>query len=110
MGWEEAFERRRRKEGLVCVLNTSNHVCPYSFNCLLSLYSNHVPPYSFNCLLSSLYPNRFSPYSSLFIQACFSLRLQLSFFKRVPSYSSPYAFNCLLSSFFSPVIQPRLSL
>lgn len=65
MGWEEALERRRRKEGLVCVLNTSNHVCPYSFNCLLSLFTpTAFSPYSFNCLLSSLsslsgYPTTF---------------------------------------------------
>ena len=41
MGWEEALERRRRKEGLVCVLNTSNHVCPYSS---LSLFSLVIQP------------------------------------------------------------------
>ena len=84
MGWEEALERRRRKEGLVCVLNTSNHVCPYSFNCLLSLFT----PTTFLLTPSTV----FSP---LFIQTAFLL-IALSLSKRV----SPYAFNCLSSSAF----------
>jgi len=67
MGWEEALERRRRKESLVCVLNTSNH----------------VPPYSFNCLLSSLSSTTFCPYSFLYpllslSKTLLSLQLRLS--------------------------------
>ena len=63
VGWEEALKRRRRKEGLVCVLNTSNHVCPYGYLLLLSLPSLSLSlftpttfyPYGFNCLLSSFF-------------------------------------------------------